>query len=203
MVNTLSRPVMRNVLTMASLEHTMTSAPSSRRSRRCAPIRTPREDESMKVVSVRSTTTCVRPSSIGADTRCLNSGAVKRSISPATDTTCVSPSTERSSIAKAMAIALGDPRPRRTSILAERLVRRAGIFQTDVQELLLALRSDAQLVGELLDDVADARYRGVDDERVAAARAQRAHAQRERARAGLEGDVDRGAQHVRGGAGGD
>ena len=72
-----------------------------------------------------------------------------------------------------------------------------------MQVLALALRGDAQLVGELLDHVADARDRGVDDERVAAAGAQRADAQRERARTGLEGDVDGPVQHVRGGARGD
>src|SRR3954447_1189776 len=202
-VKTPSRPVIRKVLTIASLEHTITSEPSSRRRRRCAPISTPSDDESMNVVSVRSTTTCVRPSSIGADTRCLNSGAVNRSISPATDTMCVSASTERSSIAKAMAIADVLPRPGPFRILVGGLVRRAGIFQTDVQELLLALRSHAHLVRELLDDVADARNRGVDDQRVPTTGAQWPDAQRQRARAGLEGHVDRRAQHVRGGAGGD
>src|SRR4051812_45832040 len=170
---------------MASWQHTITSCPSSRFSRRCAPISTPSDDESMNVVSVRSTMTCVRPSSIGADTRCLNSGAVKRSISPATETMWVSASTERSSIANVMAIADVSPRPRRCLILAECLVRRARVLQPDVQELLLALWSDAQLVGELLDHVADARHRGVDDQRVPATGAERADAQRERARAGL------------------
>ena len=58
----------------------------------------------MKVVSVRSTMTCVAPASIGADTRCLNSGAVNRSISPVTATMCVLVVDGRSSIAKAMAI---------------------------------------------------------------------------------------------------
>ena len=54
-MKTPSSPVIRNVLTIASLEHTITSEPSSRRRRRCAPISTPSDDESMNVVSVRST----------------------------------------------------------------------------------------------------------------------------------------------------
>ena len=62
---------------------------------------------------------------------------------------------------------------------------------------------DAKLVGELLDHVADAGDGGVDDERVAAAGAQRTDPQRQRARAGLEGHVDGAVQHVRGRAGGD
>ena len=72
-----------------------------------------------------------------------------------------------------------------------------------MQELALALRGHAQLVGELLDHVADTRDGGVHDERVAAAGAQRADAQRQRARTGLEGHVDGPVQHVRGRAGGD
>src|SRR4051794_33231159 len=191
---------MRNVLTIASLEQTITSEPSSRRSRRCAPISTPSEDESMNVVSVRSTTTWVRPASIGAETRCLNSGAVKRSISPVTATTCVSPSTMRSSIEKAMAIGRCHPRQTHSVIPAERLVRRAGVLQPDMEVLAFALRRHAELVGELLDHVADPRDRGVDDERITAAGPQRADAQAERARAGLERDVDGAVQDMRGGS---
>ena len=44
----------------------------------------------MKVVAVRSTITVDRPASIGSEMRRLNSGAVKRSISPATATTWAS-----------------------------------------------------------------------------------------------------------------
>ena len=43
----------------------------------------------MNVVSIRSTITWSTPAAIGAITRCLNSGAVNRSISPVTETTCV------------------------------------------------------------------------------------------------------------------
>ena len=49
---------------------------------------------------------------------------------------------------------------------------------------MLALGLDLDRVGELLDHVADARHRGVDDERAAAAGAQRPDAEVERA--GLE-----------------
>ena len=61
------------------------SLPPRAFSRRCAPISTPRLEESMNVVSVRSTITCSTPAAIGAITRCLNSGAVNRSTSPLTD----------------------------------------------------------------------------------------------------------------------
>ncbi len=58
----------------------------------------------MNVVSVRSTTTCSTPAAIGAITRCLNSGAVKRSTSPLTETTCASLPTARSLIANSIAM---------------------------------------------------------------------------------------------------
>ena len=58
----------------------------------------------MKVVSREVDDQVERPASIGADIRCLNSGAVNRSISPATATTCVSSSTLRSAISKSIAI---------------------------------------------------------------------------------------------------
>src|SRR4051794_32392040 len=148
----------------------------------------------MNVVSVRSTITWVRPASIGAETRCLNSGAVKRSISPVTATTCVAPSTTRSSIEKAMAIASCHPRTRRIPIPSDRLGCGAGVLQAPVQVLALALGPPPQLVGELLDDIAHPRTRRVDDERVAATRAQRPDTQAQGARAGLEGDVDRAVQ---------
>src|SRR5690349_17244308 len=175
---------MRNVFSIAGLVQTITSRPPWRRSRRCAPIRTPSEEESMNVVAVRSTTTCVRPSSMGAETRCLNSGAVKRSISPATDTMWVSASTERSSIAKAMAIAVGHPRRRRFSIPPEWSVRGARVLQADMEELALALWGHAEFVGELLNHISDTWDSGVNHEGVAAAGTQRTHPQRERARAG-------------------
>src|SRR6185312_11452689 len=61
-------------------------------------------EESMNVVPVRSTMTRSDPAAIGAITRCLNSGAVKRSTSPVTATTWMAASMRRSSIAKSMAI---------------------------------------------------------------------------------------------------
>ncbi len=58
----------------------------------------------MNVASVRSTTTRPTSAAIGAMTRSLNSGAVKRSTSPVTAITCVSPSSRRSSIENSSAI---------------------------------------------------------------------------------------------------
>jgi hypothetical protein len=68
---------------------------------------------------------------------------------------------------------------------------------------VLARGLDRELVGELLDHVAHARHRGVDDERPSAARAQRPDAELERAGAGGERDVDGVVGDVRGGTGRD
>ena len=79
-----SRPVISNVLAMPSSTLTIASAPSRVRSRLTAPISTPSAVESTNVVSVRSTTIRTCPPSIDSASACLSSGAVKRSISPAT-----------------------------------------------------------------------------------------------------------------------
>src|SRR6185295_3467769 len=68
---------------------TIVRTPSRERSRFTAPMRTPRAVESRKVVSVRSTTIRVRPDSSASPRADLSSGAVNRSISPATATTCL------------------------------------------------------------------------------------------------------------------
>src|SRR4051794_36384737 len=129
-------------------------------------MRTPRLDESMNVVFERSTTSRRTPSSIGRLIRCLNSGAVNRSISPVTDTTWMSSPRRLSSIANSMAIIGALP-------CGDRF-QSGRIGQAYVQVLRLALRLDGDVIGQLLDDVADARDRGVDDEGLAAAGAQRA-----------------------------
>src|SRR5687768_2846662 len=189
---------MRNVLTIASLEHTITSEPSSRRSRRWAPISTPSDDESMNVVPVRSTTTLLRPASIGADTRCLNSGAVNRSISPVTATMWVSVSTCRSLIAKSIAMSgYVMPGPSRSESSPVR------VREPDVEELSIALGRDGKLVRELLDNVADARHCGVHDQRLAPALAQRTDPQQKRTVTRVERDIDVVVNAVGGSAGGD
>ena len=194
---------MRNVLTIASLRSTRSRARRpARRSRRCAPISTPSDDESMNVVvgQVDDRRAC-DAASIGADTRCLNSGAVNRSISPVTATTCVSSSTARSSIAKVDGHRGCHPRRR---VPIRRSSSRAPAYSSRTcRNSRSPSGATRELVGELLDHVADARHGGVDDQRVAAAGAQRADAQRERARAGLEGRRRRPVQHVRGRARGD
>src|ERR1044072_1580599 len=128
----------------------------------------------MKVVAVRSTITLERPASIGSDMRCLNSGAVNRSISPVTATTWVSSSMRRSLISKSMAIDLVVIRGRCRFESSP-----VGVGEPDVQELSLPFRGDGKLVGELLDHVADARHGSVDDQGLASALAQRADAEQQ------------------------
>ena len=55
-----------------------------------------------------------------------------------------------------------------------------------MEKLCLSVRTDRKLVRQLLDHVTDARHRGVDDQRLAAALAQRADAQEQRAVAGVQ-----------------
>src|SRR5688572_25561207 len=189
---------MRNVFTIASLSQTTTSEPPRSLRRRWAPISTPRLDESMNVVPVRSTTTLLRPASIGADTRCLNSGAVNRSISPVTATMWVSLSTCRSLIAKSIAMSgYLMPGPSRSESSPVR------VREPDEQELSIALGCDGKLVRELLDHVADAGHRGVHDQRLASALAQRADPQEKRTVARVERDIDVVVDAVGGSAGGD
>ena len=146
----------------------------------------------MNVVSDRSSTSRERPASIRSDIRCLNSGAVNRSISPVTPTTCVSSSTFLSNLELDRHRPRSPTRPGAGSRRSwpRRPAGRAGTHRV--------LGGHAELVGELLDHVADPGDRGVDDQRFPTAGAQRADAQRERARAGLERDVDAAAGHVRG-----
>src|SRR5689334_20504290 len=66
---------------------TIVSTPSRERRRFTAPMRTPSAVESRNVVSVRSTTIRIRPDSSASPRAAFSSGAVKRSISPATATT--------------------------------------------------------------------------------------------------------------------
>src|SRR4051812_40439981 len=69
---------------------TSDSCPSLVRSRLTPPTRTPSVVESMNVVFVKSTTTCLPPWPITSSSCCLNSGAVYRSTSPASEMTYVS-----------------------------------------------------------------------------------------------------------------
>ena len=79
-----SSPVISKVLAMLRSVLTIVRTPSRVRRRLTAPISTPRAVESRNEVSVRSTTIRVRPPSTAAARADLSSGAVKRSISPAT-----------------------------------------------------------------------------------------------------------------------
>ena len=72
-----------------------------------------------------------------------------------------------------------------------------------MEELLVALGRDGELVGELLDHVAHAGHGCVDDQGLAAAVAQRADAEQQRAVARVEGHVDLVVHAVGGGAGRD
>src|SRR5262245_52495980 len=78
-----------------------------------------------------------------------------------------------------------------------------GVGEPDVEELCLSLRTDDQLVRELFDHVTDAGHRGVDDERLAAALAERPDAQHQRAVARVERHVDLVVDAVGGSARGD
>src|SRR5438132_8565173 len=66
---------------------TSESCPSLVRSRLTPPTSTPRVVESMNVVSLKSTITCLPPCPITSSNCCLNSGAVYRSTSPASEIT--------------------------------------------------------------------------------------------------------------------
>src|SRR3954469_10143879 len=148
---------------------------------------------------------------MAAVTRCLNSGAVKRSTSPLTAITCVCGSWRRSSISNSMAIAVRD----RSHTRGIRNLRRyeglgnlgaaVAVGQAYVEELARLGTSgrDLHRVRELLDHVAHAGHRRVDDQRLAAAVAQRTDAQGEPALPGLEGDLDALGRDVRGRACGD
>src|SRR3954447_24993362 len=87
MVKIWSSPAISNVLAMFASVLTIVRTPSRERRRLTAPMRTPRAVESRNVVSVRSTTIRIRPDSSASPRAAFSSGAVNRSISPATATT--------------------------------------------------------------------------------------------------------------------
>src|SRR5581483_9356561 len=87
MVKTRSRPVISKIFVMLRSLQTSESSPSFDRSRFTPPTRTPSVVESMKVVSVKSTITCLAPWPITSRSCALNSGAVYRSTSPASEIT--------------------------------------------------------------------------------------------------------------------
>src|SRR5581483_8121222 len=74
--NTRSRPVISKIFVMLRSLQTSESWPSFVRSRLTPPTSTPSVVESMKVVELRSTTTCFPPWPITSRSCCLNSGAV-------------------------------------------------------------------------------------------------------------------------------
>src|SRR5262245_109481 len=92
MVKTRSRPVISKIFVMLRSLHTSESSPSFVRRRFTPPTSTPRVVESMNVVSVKSTITCLPPLPITSRSCALNSGAVYRSTSPTSEITYRSPS---------------------------------------------------------------------------------------------------------------
>src|SRR5919198_3035741 len=86
-VKTRSRPVISKIFVMLRSLQTSDSWPSFVRSRLTPPTRTPSVVESMNVVSLKSTITCLPPCPMTSRSCCLNSGAVYRSTSPASEIT--------------------------------------------------------------------------------------------------------------------
>ena len=149
---------MRNVLTIASTSHATASRPPRALMRRCAPISTPRLEESMNVVAVRSTTTC---SAAGGDRRhhaLLELGAGEE----------VHLARDRHDVRRGVHAPILDRRtrwpcpagsvPARAPVLI-----RAVVGEPDAQVLALAVGLDLEPVRQLLDHVPDARHGGVDD----------------------------------------
>ena len=143
----------------------------------------------MNVVSVRSTTTCVRPV-VDRRGHALLELRGGEEVDLAGDGDDVGVVVDRPVFDRESHGHRGGIPGAAIPIQAERLVAAPAYSRRTCRNSALALGRHAELVGELLDDVADARHRGVDDQRVAAAGAERADAQRQRARAGLEGHVD-------------
>src|SRR5919198_3828638 len=168
---------------------TIVRTPSRERRRLTAPMRTPSAVESRNVVSVRSTTIRVRPDSSASPRAALSSGAVNRSISPATATTCLV-----SSIGSLLRLNSGGIGPSRLTDLAAE--RRAPLSRAEVQaqdELSgLAVGGGAGLhvVGDAIEDVAHAGQVAVGQQPAPAVRAQLPDPQLEALVVGGDHDVD-------------
>src|SRR5512133_1884020 len=167
---------------------TIVSTPSRERRRFTAPMRTPRAVESRNVVSVRSTTIRVWPDSSASPRAALSSGAVNRSISPATATTW-----RDSSIGSVLSVNSGGIGfSRLTDRAAE---RRAPASRTEVQTqdqlagLAVGRGARVHVVGHAIEDVAHAREVAVGQQPAATVGAQLADAQLEVVVVGGHDDV--------------
>src|SRR5919197_2359674 len=179
---------------------TIVRTPSRERRRFTAPIRTPSAVESRNDVFVRSTTMRVWPDSTASPSADFSSGAVNRSISPATATTWRS-SSIGSWVSKNSGGILA---PTFTTPRATRRARRVfrhgppgsgggSSGEPQPQDQLVAVGPPAglDLVGDPLEDVPDARERGVVQHRLGAPGAQPADAQLEPGLARVDVDADR------------
>src|SRR4029079_4503936 len=152
MVKTRSRPVISKIFVMLRSLHTSDSSPSFVRRRLTPPTRTPRVVESMNVVSVKSTTTCVPPLPITSSSCALNSGAVYRSTSPRSEITSRSPSSCSVLISKFTLVPLELSRfcavsPRRESLTLGRRAERLDLLARVGGVRVVRRELDEELVG--------------------------------------------------------
>src|SRR5437762_3353166 len=117
-------------------------------------MRTPRAVESRNVVSVRSTTIRIRPDSSASPRAAFSSGAVNRSISPATATTWRVTSMESLVRVNSGGIGLG----RLKDLTAERRAP-GSVAEVQAQDQLTAVAvghaPGLDVVGDAVEDVAD------------------------------------------------
>ena len=150
---------MRKVLTIASVSQATISRPPRDFSRRCAPISAPRLEESMNVVSVRSTTTRSTPARDRRHHALLELGRGEQ--------------VDLAGDGDHVGLAAVDAAVLDRELDRHRLSGVPVVRQPHVEELVTVLGLDVEPVRELLDHVPDARHGGVDHERPAAAGAQR------------------------------
>src|SRR6185312_245218 len=134
---------------------TIVRTPSRERRRFTAPMRTPRAVESRNVVSVRSTTIRIRPDSSASPRAAFSSGAVNRSISPATATTWRVSSIGSLVRVNSGGICLG----RLTDLTAERSAPKSSTeIQTEDQLAPVAVGHGpgVDVVGDAVEDVSHA-----------------------------------------------
>src|SRR6478735_7787738 len=168
---------------------TIVSTPSRERRRLTAPIRTPSAVESRNVVAVRSTTIRVLPDSSASPRAAFSSGAVNRSISPATATTW-----RASSIGSLVRVNSGGIGfVRLTDRTAE---RRAPCSAVEVQaedelaSVPVRHRAGLDVVGDAIEDVPDARQVAVGQQLLRPVGAQLGHPQLEALVVGGHHDAD-------------
>src|SRR4051794_30532515 len=167
---------------------TIVRTPSRERRRFTAPMRTPRAVESRNVVSVRSTTIRVRPDSSASPRAAFSSGAVNRSISPATATTW-----RVSSIGSLMRLNSGGIGLSTLTDLAAR--RRVALSRAEVQakdelgRLAVGVGPGLDVVGHAVEDVADAGKVAVGEQAARPVGSQLADAQLEALVVGGDDDV--------------